>query len=436
MISIITTTYNDSKYFRRLYDSLETQTYNDFELIVIDDGSVEPFALPPDCTDFPITVIRQENRGLSCARNKGLSVARGEFVKFVDIDDELMPKCLELQLNSTKGPGMISLIGFREVYEGGGPEIDIIPAFSYPLDALMLMNLAPPHALLYFTSDVRHAGGFCEGPRVKGGHEDYDLLFRLLVHELDLVSVHAVGVVYHRRVGSMSTNQTAMASSRARVWIYNASEVIYRKALRNRFHVASVILGLSFILENTDCEILKSEGMAKLVELIASELSSGSFSISVSETRQLVLRLSRSLLPVPNLLSALNQKLEVSPLHNPPQELLNHRYYLQDISDDSDYLETISFVGTHGHALCVYGAGILGSRVLRLLAAMGCTNFSVVDKSYQKIGDINGVRVCNPEVIFSVRFSGVLIASRAYSAEIVKYVRSSPVQIATKIHIF
>lgn len=98
MISVIVPVYNVEPYLRECVDSILAQTYRDFELILVDDGS------PDNCgaicdeyaeKDDRIRVIHQQNGGLSAARNAGLDVAMGEYVTFVDSDDQVSPVYLE-----------------------------------------------------------------------------------------------------------------------------------------------------------------------------------------------------------------------------------------------------------------------------------------------------------------------------------------------------
>ena len=82
------------KYLNECIDSILAQTFTDFELILVDDGS--PDSCPALCDaaaakDSRIRVIHQKNRGLSVARNAGLDAAEGEWIAFVDSDDTIMP---------------------------------------------------------------------------------------------------------------------------------------------------------------------------------------------------------------------------------------------------------------------------------------------------------------------------------------------------------
>ena len=102
-ISIIVPIYNVEPYLRRCVDSLLQQTCEDFELILVDDGS------PDDCgaicdeyatLDSRVRVIHKPNGGLSDARNAGLEIAQGAYIAFVDSDDWVTPDYLERMLTA------------------------------------------------------------------------------------------------------------------------------------------------------------------------------------------------------------------------------------------------------------------------------------------------------------------------------------------------
>lgn len=89
-VSIIVPIYNVEKYLLRCVNSILGQTYTDFELILVDDGSKDKSGVMCDglkSQDDRIKVIHQKNKGLSGARNSGLDAAKGEYVAFIDSDD-------------------------------------------------------------------------------------------------------------------------------------------------------------------------------------------------------------------------------------------------------------------------------------------------------------------------------------------------------------
>ena len=99
MISVIVSVYNTAPYLRKCIDSILNQSYKDFELIIVDDGSTdESYDIAKSYSDNRIKVFKKENGGLSSARNKGLKLAKENYAMFVDSNDCLAPNCLEQML--------------------------------------------------------------------------------------------------------------------------------------------------------------------------------------------------------------------------------------------------------------------------------------------------------------------------------------------------
>lgn len=106
LISVIIPVYNVEKHLHRCLDSVIAQTYQNLEIICVDDGSVDESGKICDqyaVRDARIKVIHQENQGLSAARNRGLDAADGEYIAFVDRDDyileDMYKKMLDMLLN-------------------------------------------------------------------------------------------------------------------------------------------------------------------------------------------------------------------------------------------------------------------------------------------------------------------------------------------------
>jgi len=96
-ISIILPTYNRADTIMRAIRSAQAQTLSDWELIIIDDGSTDnTVQVLAGITEPRIVVIRQANGGMTVARNTGIQAARGEYIAFLDSDDEFLPFHLEL----------------------------------------------------------------------------------------------------------------------------------------------------------------------------------------------------------------------------------------------------------------------------------------------------------------------------------------------------
>ncbi|MDB8558414.1 glycosyltransferase [Turicibacter sanguinis] len=100
-LSIIVPVYNVESYLKRCLDSILAQTFQDFQLIIINDGSTD--CSGQICNSYAknnekVIVIHQENQGLSAARNKGLSCAIGDYIGFVDSDDFILETMYEIMI--------------------------------------------------------------------------------------------------------------------------------------------------------------------------------------------------------------------------------------------------------------------------------------------------------------------------------------------------
>ena len=95
-VSIIIPLYNKAPYVRRALESIAAQSLSDFEVIVIDDGSTDDgAAIVAGYSDARYRLIHQANAGPGAARNTGIAQSRGEFIAFLDADDEWLPSYLE-----------------------------------------------------------------------------------------------------------------------------------------------------------------------------------------------------------------------------------------------------------------------------------------------------------------------------------------------------
>ncbi len=104
-VSVIVPVYNVRRYLAQCLDSILDQTFTDFELLLIDDGSEDGSGTICDAyaaKDGRVRTIHQENAGASAARNRGLDEARGQYVMFVDSDDYIDPDCLERALSDIR----------------------------------------------------------------------------------------------------------------------------------------------------------------------------------------------------------------------------------------------------------------------------------------------------------------------------------------------
>lgn len=97
-VSVIIPTYNSARFLVEAIDSALAQTFKDIEVLVIDDGSTDETASLVRKYGPPVRYIRQENRGVAGARNRGIEESRGKYVAFLDADDTWFPHKIERQV--------------------------------------------------------------------------------------------------------------------------------------------------------------------------------------------------------------------------------------------------------------------------------------------------------------------------------------------------
>lgn len=103
MISVVIPLYNKEKQIRATLESVLSQSYQDFEIVIVNDGSTDRSVEEAAAVnDSRIRFIHQENAGVSAARNRGIEEARGEFIAFLDADDRWKPEYLQTQYELTQ----------------------------------------------------------------------------------------------------------------------------------------------------------------------------------------------------------------------------------------------------------------------------------------------------------------------------------------------
>lgn len=183
MISVIIPTYNRCALLFRAIESVLNQTYKDWELVIVDDGSTDNTSLEVTHLlkeEKKIRYIKTPNRGVSAARNLGIKLSAGEYLAFLDSDDEWLPGKLELQVRFLKENPKFKLVHGDEIWIRKGKRVnqknihkkcggDIFP------QCLDLCAISPSTVLIK-KSLLDEVGLFKEDFPVC---EDYDLWLRI-----------------------------------------------------------------------------------------------------------------------------------------------------------------------------------------------------------------------------------------------------------------
>ena len=125
MISVIVPIYKVEPFLRCCVDSVLSQTFSDFELILVDDGSPDNCGIICDeyaARDSRIRVVHKQNGGLSDARNAGLNVAVGQYIYFLDGDDFIEPELLQIGVESMDTGVDLVVFQYRQIWKDGSSQ--------------------------------------------------------------------------------------------------------------------------------------------------------------------------------------------------------------------------------------------------------------------------------------------------------------------------
>ena len=218
-VSVIMPCYNSGATIRESIASVQSQTLEDWELIVVDDGSDDA---TPDIVsaiaDPRITLLRKENGGAASARNQGLVVSRGQFIAFLDSDDLWEPEFLKRMLEalSVEEDAVLAYCGWQNLSRDGENGRPFIPPDYESLsraETFLGGCRWPIHGVLVRRSAIDKTGGFDETLYTS---EDYELWLRI-VHQGKLIRVPEVLAYYLHHEGTQITdNPTRVALNHLR----------------------------------------------------------------------------------------------------------------------------------------------------------------------------------------------------------------------------
>lgn len=227
LVSIIMPAYNAEKYIAESIDSVLSQTYTNWELLVIDDGStdstkniVESYAKD----DGRIFYYYQENGKQGKARNLGIEKSEGDLIAFLDSDDLWLPSKLEVSLNEFSSNDLDLLFTnayyFQESFDWN--ELEILGRFAVQsqeyigkegLSFFLFENRIPMLTVLVKKKALEAVGGF----RDRGRAEDYELWLNLLSKGFRLKSIDVFSGLY--RLHDSSTSSTDKKMSNDVLWM-------------------------------------------------------------------------------------------------------------------------------------------------------------------------------------------------------------------------
>ncbi|HNK47781.1 MAG TPA: glycosyltransferase [Nitrospira sp.] len=257
MVSVIVPTYNRPDRLQVALSSILAQTYQDFEIIVVNDGTVDVSdVIAPLNRDGRITVIRHDrNRGLAAARNTGIRAAKGTYIAYLDDDDTYLPDHLQTLVTTLQGGehkvAYTDAWRIHEVRQGDQYVVtgqDIPYSRDFNCIDLLLCNYFPVLCVMHEKACLEQVGVFDES---LFAHEDWDLWIRMATIYPFLHIKHTTAAFTWRRDGSSMTSSTSDTYRRT-------TEIIYRKYRPYAERIAGVLEAQQKKLEG-----MRSDAQAK-----------------------------------------------------------------------------------------------------------------------------------------------------------------------------
>ncbi len=225
-ISVIVPVYNQGVYLAETLDSVLAQTHTGWECIIVNDGSTDDTELIGEqylAKDKRFKYLFQQNRGLSAARNTGISTASGEYILSLDADDLIGPQYMELALKAFSLNQNLALV-YAKAKKFGLENTDWdLPAYSYP--NLLLNNCIYCSAFFRRFAWEKHDGYDTE---LKSGWEDWAFWVKILSANDDVYQIPQTLFYYRTKDRSMIRSMSAADQERVKWHIYNKNKAAYQ----------------------------------------------------------------------------------------------------------------------------------------------------------------------------------------------------------------
>ena len=223
-ISVIIPVYNAEKYLRSCIDSVLAQTYKDFELLLIDDGSKDSSGTICDeyaAMDSRFRVIHKENGGLTSARNAGLAIASGEWIMHLDGDDWIEPDMLERLIQKGEDTGADIVMGDFLFAYSDRDILYILPDWDNNKTASLNRYITSVWTCVWGGIHKRSLYEeyqlIC--PQGVTYCEDFHLMARLCYYAKKVVNIHQPFYHYRQQEGSVMHNLNKR-TERDEQWVY------------------------------------------------------------------------------------------------------------------------------------------------------------------------------------------------------------------------
>ncbi len=235
LVSIIIPLYNAENYIAATIESALKQTYTNTEIIIVDDGSKDAsYEVAIKYASDKIKVVKQVNKGASAARNHGISLAKGDYIQFLDADDFLHPQKIEQQVSTLSKFSDLHLIGgtwqrfitnldhlFGEIAPPTLVELQFFDKAKWLIDRPMMI----PHTWLVSKKLIELAGPWDEALTL---NDDGEYFYRAIAASAGVI-IDKKAKTYYR---SFNSSSLSSKNGRAAMLSWIASIKSYKKILQ------------------------------------------------------------------------------------------------------------------------------------------------------------------------------------------------------------
>ena len=206
LVSFIIPVYNGEKYLGKCLDLIVGQEFKDWEVILINDGSIDDSGVVCDSyakNDSRIKVFHQSNQGVSATRNRGLDLALGEWIWFVDADDEIVPHSLKLLADVIRQTNCDTILsGLVNIYLDGRVISDkVTKDFNSAKEEILEKVFAFQNGMVLFSKKLIEENNLRFSKNIKIG-EDLEFQYKYLLHCKHPISLGRCLYAYKRRQNS------------------------------------------------------------------------------------------------------------------------------------------------------------------------------------------------------------------------------------------
>lgn len=251
LISVVIPVYNGEQYVKPCLDMMMSQSHKNLEIIVVDDGSVDASA---EMTEgYAVTLIRHEkNRGLSAARNTGIDFAKGEFIHFMDVDDEINSDYYKFLVEAIMETGAdvacSGMVNIARPQKAQSFKKQIVYTSAYDrLEATYVGKIGYVWRYLFSVDFLKG-----KNLRFQEGRLMEDLMFSLpaLYFANSLVVVPGAEYIYCHQPNSIMTTKDPEQSKKRRVDRQHAKDLMRKFAKDHQIEIPGVTTGrLRYIIK-------------------------------------------------------------------------------------------------------------------------------------------------------------------------------------------